>query len=45
MKVPKRPARIRAACAMEIHSPTLMTGDKAMAQMEEIGVFTLSAFL
>jgi len=39
------PDMIQVACAMQSKTPTLITNDKAMEQIEEAEVFLLSAFL
>ncbi len=39
------PNMIQVACAMRSNTPTLITNDKAMEQIEEVKVFLLSAFL
>lgn len=38
------PDMIQAACALLSKTPTLITNDKAMEQIEEVQVFLLSAF-
>ena len=38
------PDMIQVACAMQSKTPTLITNDKAMEQIEEAEVFLLSAF-
>ena len=35
---------IQVACAMESKTPTVITNDKAMEQIDEAEVFLLSAF-
>lgn len=39
------PDMIQVACAMRSNTPTLITNDKAMEQIEEAEVFLLSVFL
>jgi predicted nucleic acid-binding protein len=39
------PDMIQVACAMQSKTPTLITNDKAMEQIEEAEVFLLSVFL
>jgi predicted nucleic acid-binding protein len=39
------PDMIQVACAMQSKTPTLITNDKAMEQIDEAEVFLLSAFL
>jgi predicted nucleic acid-binding protein len=39
------PDMIQIACAMQSKTPTLITNDKAMEQIDEAEVFLLSAFL
>ena len=39
------PDMIQVACAMQSKTPTLITNDKAMDQIDEAEVFLLSAFL
>jgi len=36
---------IQVACAMRSNTPTLITNDKAMEQIEEAEIFVLSVFL
>jgi predicted nucleic acid-binding protein len=39
------PDMFQVACAMQSTTPTLITNDKAMEQIEEAEIFLLSAFL
>jgi predicted nucleic acid-binding protein len=39
------PDMIQVACAMRSNTPTLITNDTAMEQIEEVEVFLLGAFL